>query len=131
MTMTLARPHSAEGKAKEKLGGKTPNSFFFSRSVDASILHMFCMRISPNKHGNFYKYYNISTSFVPEVGNFLKQIFGIFTKRTWANFIRQPFACFLLFSSFFFCPFSSVFFLGAHAKQQHRQRASRKVVILI
>lgn len=103
-------------KPKEKLGGKTPNSFFFSRSVDASILHMFCMRISPNKHGNFYKYYNISTSFVPEVGNFLKQIFGIFTKRTWANFIRQPFACFLLFSSFFFLPFFFCLFFGGTRK---------------
>lgn len=38
---------------------------------------------------------------------------------------------FFYFPPFFFCPFSSVFFLGAHAKQQHRQRASRKVVILI
>jgi len=45
---------------------------------------------------------------VPEVENFLKQIFGIFTKRTWANFIRQPFAWFpfflfgpLSFSTFF------------------------------
>lgn len=112
MTMTLARPHSAEGKAKGKAGRKNTQLLFFSRSVDASILHMFCMRISPNKHGNFYKYYNISTSFVPEVGNFLKQIFGIFTKRTWANFIRQPFACFLLFSSFFFALFLLSFFWG-------------------
>lgn len=119
MTMTLARPHSAEGKAKEKLGGKTPNSFFFSRSVDASILHMFCMRISPNKHGNFYKYYNISTSFVPEVGNFLKQIFGIFTKRTCANFIRQPFACFLLFSSFFFFALFLLSFFWGHTQSSN------------